>query len=157
MDSDTSTQEKIDPNAPQNGHPDEPSDQVQKGAITFLAVRLQAVFLKGLFTLLPILLTAFLVAWAVGSLEKTFGEPFLALLPEGLYVPGLGIVMALFIILAAGFLVENYLASKVLNKLEAYLKRAPGIRSIYSPLKDLTDLFGRAKGPQSGRACPSIS
>lgn len=135
-----------------NGNSDGTNSQLERGGlVTFVFGRLQAVFFKGLFTLLPLLLTVFLLVWAIGSLEKTFGEPVLALLSDRLYVPGLGLLLALLIILAVGFLVENYLASTVLKKLESSLKRAPVIRAIYSPLKDLTDLFGRTRGPAGGQ------
>lgn len=107
--------------------------------------RTQAVFFKGLFTLLPLLLTAFLLVWAVSGLEKTFGNAILALLPSGLYVPGLGILLALVLTLFTGLLVENYLAARIWNQIDHSLRRAPGIRAIYSPLRDLTDLFGKAR------------
>lgn len=118
---------------------------------SLLGGRLQAIFVRGLFTLLPLLLTLFLVIWLISSLESAFGDAALALLPKSFYVPGLGLVLALLVIMATGLLVENYLAGKLLHKLEDALKKAPVIRAIYSPIKDLTDLFRRTKGPDGGQ------
>jgi len=112
-----------------------------------LFVRLNVLFFKGLLTLLPIALTVSLLIWIVGSLESTFGDVLTVMIPNRFYIPGLGLVLALLTILITGLLVENYLASSLLRKFEESLKRAPVIRAIYSPLKDLADLFSRAQGP----------
>ncbi len=110
-------------------------------------VRLNVLFFKGLLTLLPIALTVSLLIWIVGSLESTFGDVLTVMIPNRFYIPGLGLVLALLTILITGLLVENYLAGSLLRKFEESLKRAPVIRAIYSPLKDLADLFSRAQGP----------
>ncbi len=127
-----------------------------------LIKRLNSAFLKGLLTLLPIALTISLLIWIVRSLESTFGDVLTSMMPPEFYIPGLGLFLALFAIIATGLLVENYLAGSLLRRLEEYLKRAPVIRAIYSPLKDLTDLFSRTQGPDQAqkvvfvRVSPSI-
>lgn len=116
-----------------------------------LIKRLNSAFLKGLLTLLPIALTISLLIWIVRSLESTFGDVLTSMMPTELYIPGLGLVLAIIAIIATGLLVENYLAGSLLKRLEESLKRAPVIRAIYSPLKDLTDLFSRAQGPDQAQ------
>ena len=101
------------------------------------------VFLKGLFTLLPILLTIFLLAWVASGAEWAFGEPLRALLP--FYFPGLGVVLALVIVFVVGLMVNNYLTQKLVEVLEDLLERVPIIKNIYSPLRDVTQLFARDK------------
>lgn len=119
--------------------------------IASLFRRLNAILFKGLLTLLPIALTISLIAWIVGSLEGVLGETLSVLLPAGFYIPGSGLLLALILIFLTGMLVENYLAGPFLLRIQGYLKRAPVIRTIYTPLKDLTDLFSRTKGPDSGQ------
>lgn len=116
-----------------------------------LIKRLNSAFLKGLLTLLPIALTISLLIWIVRSLESTFGDVLTSMMPTEFYIPGLGLVLAIIAIIATGLLVENYLAGSLLKRLEESLKRAPVIRAIYSPLKDLTDLFSRAQGPDQAQ------
>lgn len=116
-----------------------------------LIKRLNSAFLKGLLTLLPIALTISLLIWIVRSLESTFGDVLTSMMPTEFYIPGLGLVLAIMAIVATGLLVENYLAGSLLKRLEESLKRAPVIRAIYSPLKDLTDLFSRAQGPDQAQ------
>lgn len=119
--------------------------------MTFFIRKLNSIFLKGLFTLLPIALTVSLLTWVVRSLENSFGDILTAMMPTRFYVPGLGLVLAVSAILVTGVLVENYLAGSFLKRFEEFLKRAPVIRTIYSPLKDLTDLFSRTKGPDQAQ------
>ncbi|MES2964748.1 MAG: DUF502 domain-containing protein, partial [Bdellovibrionota bacterium] len=102
------------------------------------------IFLKGLFTLLPILLTIFLLVWVASSAEWAFGEPLRAFLP--FYFPGLGVAVALTVIFIVGLLVNNYLTQKFVEMLETQLERVPIIKSIYSPLRDVTQLFARKDG-----------
>jgi uncharacterized membrane protein len=122
-----------------------------------LFIRINSIFLKGLLTLLPIVITIYLLIWVVRSLEVTFGEALTTLMalttpmPDDFYIPGLGLMLAILAILLTGVLVENYLAGSFFKRFEAFLKRAPVIRTIYSPLKDLTDLFSRNQGPDSSQ------
>lgn len=113
--------------------------------------RINSLFIKGLLTLLPISLTISLLIWIIRSLETSFGTALTTLLPYRFYVPGLGLVLAITAILLAGLLVENYLAGPLFRRFEILLKRAPIIRTIYSPLKDLADLFSRAQGSAHGQ------
>lgn len=108
--------------------------------------KINSIFLKGLLTLLPIALTVSLLIWVVRSLESTFGNALTILIPSQFYVPGLGLALAVVAILFTGVLVENFLSGSFLKRIEVLLKRAPVFRTIYSPLKDLTDLFSRTQG-----------
>lgn len=119
--------------------------------MTLFIRKLNSIFLKGLLTLLPIALTVSLLIWIVRSLETSFGDALTTMLPTRFYVPGLGLVLAVCAILLTGVLVETYLAGTFLKRFEELLKRAPVVRTIYSPLKDLADLFSRTQGPDRGQ------
>lgn len=113
--------------------------------------RINSIFLKGLLTLLPIALTVSLLIWIVRSLETSFGDVLTTMLPERFYVPGLGLVLAVMAIMVTGVIVENYLGGSFLKRFEELLKRAPVVRTIYSPLKDLADLFSRTQNSDRGQ------
>jgi uncharacterized membrane protein len=72
------------------------------------------------------------------------------MIPERFYIPGLGLVLAVLAILITGLIVENYLAGNILKRLEELLKLTPVIKTIYSPIKDLTDLFSRTQASGQG-------
>ncbi len=113
--------------------------------------KINFIFLKGLLTLLPIALTVSLLIWILRSLESSFGDVLTTMMPDRFYVPGLGLVLAVLAIMLTGLLVENYLGGSFLKRFEELLKRAPVIRAIYSPLKDLADLFSRTQGSGHGQ------
>ncbi len=108
---------------------------------------LSRVFIKGLFTLLPMTLTIALLIWIVSKAEWAFGEPLRELLPPTLYFPGAGVALAIVVIFIAGLMVNNYLANQLVGWLETQVERMPIVKSIYAPIRDVTQLFTK-NGPQ---------
>jgi uncharacterized membrane protein len=105
---------------------------------------LYRVFLKGLLTLLPISVTLYLLAWIASSAEEAFGFVLKEIMPHPLYFPGAGVIFVIILVFLVGLLVDNYLTQHFFKWLEAQLEKTPVIRSIYSPLKDVTQLFARS-------------
>jgi uncharacterized membrane protein len=58
-----------------------------------------------------------------------------------LYLPGLGIVLTFIAILGVGVLVSNFITGKIVNWGISKFEKAPFIKAIYSPIKDLISLF----------------
>lgn len=112
---------------------------------------LSRIFIKGLLTLLPISLTIFLIVWIATTLENAFGGALRQLLPEALYFPGAGVVLAVALIFVVGVSVNNYLTKNFFAWLEDRLESAPIIRAIYSPLRDVTQLFVKKDAGQGQR------
>ncbi len=61
-------------------------------------------FLKGLAVTIPVALTLAIAWWLAAGAERLLGQVLLRLLPEGWYVPGMGLVSAMAIILLVGLL-----------------------------------------------------
>lgn len=112
------------------------------------------IFAKGLLTILPITLTVYLVAWLINTLENGFATPAKRFLPESTYIPGLGLILSLAFIFFIGLLVNNLIANQILSKIESSLKRIPLVKAIYSPLKDVMNLFA---GQQAGKRTVLVS
>lgn len=102
---------------------------------------LSKVFFKGLITLIPITLTISLIIWIVSKAELAFGEPLRDVLP--FYFPGVGVILALIVIFLAGLAVNNYLTNRFVAWLENKVERMPIVKSIYSPIRDVTHLFAK--------------
>ena len=101
------------------------------------------VFVQGLVTLIPIILTLYLVWLVIGTLEKMVARIFSLLLPESLYIPGLGLVISLAIIYALGLMLNYYFTRSLVQHLEKQLLKIPLIKAIYSPLRDIFQLFSK--------------
>ncbi|HXV39535.1 MAG TPA: DUF502 domain-containing protein [Steroidobacteraceae bacterium] len=103
--------------------------------------RLSGAMLRGLVVVLPIGLTVWLLWWLGSSAESLLRQPILLLLPEQYYVPGMGIVAGLALLLAAGTMVNALIVRQVLASWEAFLDRIPVVKTIYGAFRDFTKLL----------------
>lgn len=101
------------------------------------------IFFRGFFTLLPIALTVYIIYSAVLILEGLLGSVLRVILGPDFYVPGFGFVLTLVVIYLFGLTLNHFLAERILHSLETRMVKVPFIRAIYSPLKDLMNLFAR--------------
>ncbi len=113
---------------------------------------LYRIFLKGLLTLLPILLTIYLLLWAFNQAERTLASPIQRFAPELSNVPGAGVLIGILIIFAVGLLVNNYVTRRLVSWFERRLETLPVFRSIYSPIRDVTKLFSKEESAGRGQS-----
>src|SRR4051812_38056352 len=99
------------------------------------------IFFRGLITLLPIAITIYILYSAIVILENLLGSFLRTILPE--YVPGLGLLLTLVLIFLFGLLLNNFLTVRFFHYIESSLIQVPFIKAIYSPLRDLMNLFDR--------------
>lgn len=109
--------------------------------------QLQKIFLQGLITFLPIAVTIYIVYAGVQIVDSILGDALRAVLP--IYIPGLGFLTTIVLIFVLGLMLNNLLASGLFYKLEQKLTQVPFIKAIYSPLRDLMNLFSKGSGPES--------
>ena len=104
------------------------------------------VFLRGLATLLPVILTVYLLWWFATSMERWLGGALAYLLPEGNYPPGLGLVLGVVITFACGLLMYARLVRRLFRLWERLFERVPLIKTIYAPLRDLMRFLVQTEG-----------
>lgn len=97
--------------------------------------------LRGLVTVLPIVLSITFFVWLGTTTESLLAGLAGWLLPDVLYVPGLGIAVAVLLLLLAGVLMRAVLARRLFAALEASVMEIPLLRTIYGSLKDLLGFF----------------
>jgi uncharacterized membrane protein len=101
-------------------------------------------FVKGLLVIVPIGLTVYFLIWAVKSLDASLnlsnllwtdksGEPY--------YIPGLGLLTVIVLIMLAGLFVTSFITQPIYNWMERWLKRFPVFSFIYGSIKDFTEAF----------------
>lgn len=101
------------------------------------------IFFRGLITFLPLAATIYIIYSGIVIVENMLGTLIRSILPPHAYIPGLGFFATLILIFLFGLLLNNYLAEKVLRDLEVRLLKVPFIKAIYSPLRDLMNLFSK--------------
>lgn len=97
--------------------------------------------LTGLITILPVTLTIYLLWWLVVSAENLLGRRLLAVLPEGIYQPGLGVAIGLVLCFVVGLLMHTYVVQRLFEYGEALFQKLPVVRSIYPTIRDFFEYF----------------
>ncbi len=93
-------------------------------------------FLKGLVVVIPVSLTLSIMWWLAREAEQILGGVLARFLPEGWYIPGMGMISAVAITILIGLLTHVILFQKLFAFGDAVLHRLPLVKTIYSALKD---------------------
>jgi uncharacterized membrane protein len=93
-------------------------------------------FLKGLAVVIPVTLTLAILWWFARTAERFLGQILVQLLPQGWYLPGMGLVSALAITVLVGLLTHVIIFQKLFDFGDALFHRLPLVKTIYSALKD---------------------
>ncbi|HTI57413.1 DUF502 domain-containing protein [Mucilaginibacter sp.] len=101
-------------------------------------------FVKGLIIVVPVGAAIFLIFWAVSGIDSALNlSGFFLTDAKGrpIYIPGLGILNVVIIILIAGILVTNVITDPIKRWLNRWIDRLPLFKFLYSSIKDLTEAF----------------
>ncbi len=96
-------------------------------------------FFKGLLAILPIALTLYVLYWLGSMAESSLGYLLKLILPNSLYVPGMGLIAGVVAITAIGLLVNAYVFQRLVKYMESIVSKIPLAKTIYSSIKDLAD------------------
>ena len=101
-------------------------------------------FVKGLLIVVPLGVAIFLIYWAVSRIDSALNLSSVFVYDskgKPIYIPGLGIVNVILIILIAGVLVTNVITEPIKQWFNRWLNRLPLFKFLYSSIKDLTEAF----------------
>jgi uncharacterized membrane protein len=108
--------------------------------------KLRSALVRGLVVVLPIGFTIWLLWWIGSTTEGLLRRVILLVVPPGAYLPGMGIVAALLLLLAAGTLFNALIVQSALASWERFLDRIPVVKTIYGATRDFMKLI-----PAGGR------
>jgi uncharacterized membrane protein len=109
--------------------------------------RLLQYFLQGLLVMAPVAITIYAVYWIVSSIDSQI-PLFTEKGPDGkIYVQnyGLGFLIVIAAICLIGYLSSFFIKNRIFNLFDSLLVRTPGIRLIYSTVKDFFEAFAGEK------------
>jgi len=103
----------------------------------------------GLLVWIPIMITVWVVRFLSGILDTS-----LLLLPPswrpeavfGTYIPGLGIILSLLILILTGLVMKNLFGVQIVAGLESLVRRIPVVGAIYSGAKTFSETVLTDKG-----------
>lgn len=110
--------------------------------------KIRKIFLSGLLTFLPIAVTIYVVYAGILIVDNFLGSALKALLPKEVYIPGLGFFITIVLIFLLGLLLNNFITGEFLHNVEKKLTEVPFIKAIYSPLRDLMNMFSNSDGKE---------
>lgn len=101
--------------------------------------KIRQLFVRGLFSLLPIVATIYILHFFFTLLDNFLGAYIEGLL--GMNLPGIGIVAGVVVIFVAGFLVSNVIGQKLFHLGERLLQKVPIVTRVYFGVKQIIDAF----------------
>lgn len=111
-------------------------------------------FLQGLIVLAPIAITVYaiysLFSWVDGILPNMMHSIFPNWITKNAdgkidKIPGLGFVLVIGLVLFVGWLSSMFMVGKLVQVLDKVLEKTPGIKFIYSSVKDFFEAFAGDK------------
>lgn len=103
---------------------------------------LHGYFFTGLLIMLPVLITIELLIWTFKKVDSILGDVFKQF---QIYIPGLGLISLLFLILLVGIAGRNYLGKKLISFGEQIFKRIPVLKGIYGTTKQITESLTKSE------------
>jgi uncharacterized membrane protein len=94
-------------------------------------------FVQGIIILAPIGITAYLLYWLFDKVD--------GILRPYLNIPGLGFVIIIVFVIVVGWVSSNYLMGSFIIFFDRWLEKTPGIKFIYSSIKDFFEAFAGEK------------
>ncbi|MER3498317.1 MAG: hypothetical protein C4308_06605 [Chitinophagaceae bacterium] len=94
-------------------------------------------FIQGILVLAPITITGYLLYWLFNKVDNIL-RPYVD-------IPGLGFAIIIVFVILVGWISSNYLMGSVLNLFDHFLERTPGIKFIYTSIKDFFEAFAGDK------------
>lgn len=100
--------------------------------------------ITGLVTILPVVLTLYLLYWFAVSIESVLGSLIQAIIPTEWYWPGMGLAAGLLVFFIAGLMMNAYVVQRLFAKSEQVFYHMPLVRSVYPTIRDFFDYFSPA-------------
>jgi len=120
----------------------------------FRPARIFYFFFQGLVVLAPIVITAWTVVSLFNFIDDILPNLLHALFPDFVVldsrgypkkIPGLGFLVVVMLVLMVGYISSTFIVGKLLQWFDNILERTPGIKIIYSTVKDFLEAFAGNK------------
>lgn len=114
-----------------------------------VAKHLKKKFVTGLFVLIPLIVTAYIIYLVVSFIENFIGPVlrniFFQVFRREVYITGTAFIIFVVMTYLTGLFVSNYFGKTLFSSGEKLLKRIPIVKSIYGSVKDMTVAFSSDK------------
>ena len=101
--------------------------------------------LTGFITILPIVLTIYLLYWLAVSSENMMSSALHLVFPDLVYFPGLGMIVGLVIVFFVGLMMKAIIVRQLFVFSEQIVYKLPLIKTVYRAIRDLFDFLSPKK------------
>ncbi|HNP21522.1 MAG TPA: DUF502 domain-containing protein [Panacibacter sp.] len=122
----------------------------QRMAVNLHWKKLFQYFFQGLVIIAPLGVTIYAVFWLFTTVDNILPNIIQSIFPNLLRedgtgelkrIPGIGFLVVIFIVMLVGRVSSSFVMSKLVDLLDGMLERTPGIKFIYSSVKDFLEAF----------------
>jgi uncharacterized membrane protein len=99
---------------------------------------------RGALVILPVAAAVFFIYWSVSKLDAALNLSDVFWVDQAgkpIYIPGLGILTVIIILLVVGIIVTNFVTEPIYNWYNRWLNKLPIFNVIYTSFKDFTEAF----------------
>src|SRR4030042_4805561 len=96
-------------------------------------------FLAGLLISIPAIVTFLIIGWFFRFVDGILEPIYYNIL--GYHVPGIGFISAIVLIFIVGTISTNVIGKRIIQSFERSLVSIPGLKGIYTSIKQLVDAF----------------
>jgi len=107
-------------------------------------------FFQGIIIIAPIGITLYVVIWLFNVVDNFLPNILYNLFPKWMTapdgslrtIPGVGFLLVVVIVTFLGWVSSSFIVSRIVSVLDKVLEQTPGIKYIYSSVKDFLEAFG---------------
>lgn len=99
------------------------------------------IFLSGLFTILPLSITVFVISIVFNFLDS-FGTSAIEYM-TGYKIPGLGLLLTVLLIFLIGLFMQIVVGKRIFKAFENLIGKIPFIKSVYNGTKGIAESFSK--------------
>lgn len=110
--------------------------------------RLLQYFFQGVIIIAPIGITIYVVIWLFNLIDNILPDILQSLFPQASQngswrtFPGLGFLLVVILVTLIGWISSSFIVSRIVEVLDKVLEQTPGIKYIYTSVKDFLEAFG---------------
>ena len=107
-------------------------------------------FFQGIIIIAPIGITLYAVIWLFNLVDNFLPNILYSFFPKWMTtpggslrtIPGLGFLLVVLIVTLIGWISSSFIVSRIVAVLDKVLEQTPGIKYIYTSVKDFLEAFG---------------
>lgn len=111
-------------------------------------------FLQGLIILAPIAITMYAISTLFNFVDNILPDLIASVFPQWLgtdssgkpfHIPGLGLLLVIVVLVLVGFVSSSFIVGRLVDLFDKVFEKTPGIKILYTPLKDFFEAFAGNK------------